>query len=852
MVRFLVSRGAELIPNHDKKTPLDCAAEAGASCLVAELMHCRSKSVDGNFALLVAAEKGHTEVVETLIVSQVVAYKELADQVGQGLEEDEDPVDLIKAVRVNINCVDEVGRTALHRAAQSNFVNVLRVLLACAPRNIHRKHGIDTGSLLMSSDSYSSVGKGTGHSGSYNMMTSEAEGSVASEASVLSLFKKNIILDLELCSHNGHTPFFEACQRRNFDVIRLLARSGANVNAMVHPQQLDKAQEYNALVDAVVKDHVGLAAQLLACGAEDTPNCMAFQTAVQFGKDHMVAVMLAHNGVVEIVDTGAKEMKRKSQHVVPEKKVLKFSAHWNDVTLHLKGDWDLKYAWLALVPQYLPSTGTAAVIVKLHLRKNRLTKVPLEVFQMESLELLDLANNALTSLPSASSPAEQEGTVFDDKSSSVDALGWNCQKLKEINVSTNELVTLPRELFLLKSLRQVYAQKNRINLLPVEMWMSEAVEEMNISYNCLKDLPRLEPCLYPQCSGSPAMNERRPRSRTKSQRKWPRAQTVGQPPDESLHSLRAFAASLRTTVSSRHGHEQSFGDEGDGDDPPYAASTAGSLAQKTYKSPLRILYMSHNELTSVPLGLPCLAQKLDRLDLSHNHIESLGCPSDYPMSLATLDVSGNGAVQSVSPVQSEISSNASVCYGLIQDTLPGRSPVSIPVNSQCRHRRHENLPKLSLLKAAENKLTRFFVFSGKQSHHQEAGEEAWVDIKPPGQESDSHEEAAEKPLFPNLQMLDVRCNQLTAVPHRVWDLPLQELLLSCNKDIKELPTAMGRLVNLFRFDLEGVSGELLQSIPTHIDPKKAAEIIRHLRSMHERLVLWKQIDELPEVWQIDI
>lgn len=58
-------------------------------------------------------------------------------------------------------------------------------------------------------------------------------------------------------------------------------------------------------------------------------------------------------------------------------------------------------------------------------------------------------------------------------------------------------------------------------------------------------------------------------------------------------------------------------------------------------SRISILNLAHNQFTSIPAGLPCLAPVLSRLNMSYNALRSMSYITSYPSSLKQLDLSHN-------------------------------------------------------------------------------------------------------------------------------------------------------------------------------------------------------------------
>ncbi|XP_026200815.1 leucine-rich repeat-containing protein 40 isoform X3 [Anabas testudineus] len=113
-------------------------------------------------------------------------------------------------------------------------------------------------------------------------------------------------------------------------------------------------------------------------------------------------------------------------------------------------------------------------LTKLLLSSNQLTHLSDDIRLLAGLNILDLHDNQLSSLPSA--------------------LG-ELQELHQLRLSHNQLTSLPEELCTLKNLRSLTIQQNLLESLPEQVGHLENLSELDLSRNHLKGLPSSLGCL---------------------------------------------------------------------------------------------------------------------------------------------------------------------------------------------------------------------------------------------------------------------------------------------------------------------------------------------------------------------
>lgn len=149
-------------------------------------------------------------------------------------------------------------------------------------------------------------------------------------------------------------------------------------------------------------------------------------------------------------------------------------------------------------------------ITRLDISANKLTQLPLVVFQLPCLKVLSASENSLSTLPSLGprrkrETAPQNGVPNGKFSNSCDDVGegdntedsdftyressWNCPHLEEIELNRNSFTTLPTCLFQLPSLRYLNMSFNDIDSLPFDMWMAPVLKTLELKGNYLKKLP---------------------------------------------------------------------------------------------------------------------------------------------------------------------------------------------------------------------------------------------------------------------------------------------------------------------------------------------------------------------------
>lgn len=115
-----------------------------------------------------------------------------------------------------------------------------------------------------------------------------------------------------------------------------------------------------------------------------------------------------------------------------------------------------------------------AAITRIDLSHNQIKTIPIELFNLASIRILNVAQNKIESLPMPKDSGEYYAPV-----------------LEELYLQDNRLDQVPKNIFRLPNLQTVDVSNNKLQNLPYELWLSPRLRELNVAFNLLKDLPSL-------------------------------------------------------------------------------------------------------------------------------------------------------------------------------------------------------------------------------------------------------------------------------------------------------------------------------------------------------------------------
>lgn len=161
----------------------------------------------------------------------------------------------------------------------------------------------------------------------------------------------------------------------------------------------------------------------------------------------------------------------------------------------VKEDWIIE-AGLALnppeiVPKLRSDMGlTLRLFTIIDLSNNTLGAVPLVLFQMPSLKILNLSENNLKVIPTVSLE-EQHGNDGEEGKDTFHmfSMNWNCPSMETLDLSHNHLKEIPKNVFEMPNLQIGNFSWNQIVSLPFEMWIAPSLKTLSLEHNLLKALP---------------------------------------------------------------------------------------------------------------------------------------------------------------------------------------------------------------------------------------------------------------------------------------------------------------------------------------------------------------------------
>ncbi|XP_003373529.1 putative kinase domain protein [Trichinella spiralis] len=664
-------------------------------------------------------------------------------------------------------------------------------------------------------------------------------------------FKKFRPVQADLRCASGYTALHLAVLKGNVELVKLLAKHGADLQAPISGtalQLFDNSGEElsgaaGALLLACSKENTAMVDLLLKVGATDVDNKVLAYCLASSNRDTLVTKLLSRlvfpdpefrvNKKAVNVDWMFQVGRGKPvapSALYPSTAVM---LNWHGSHLGRIEDHWLASAALQLNPRCRPSpTGVllsaclSAAITRIDVSKNSLSTLPRCLFQLPSLRILNASNNKITSLGLENDTSNKSFAV----------------SLEDLYLERNLLDSVPSVVFTFPNLVTLNLADNKLKHLPNNMWQCVALKELNLAGNQLRTLPAKTANTVNSSSSSLFEQKSSDLTTTLSPSSVSVVDAVSvEFADESV-SIRQFN---RHSLWPKQAELLKLTDD---------SSTKGDR-----NFSLSMLNLARNAFEQVPQALSCLAPALTRLNLSHNFLQQLGPIHCYPSTLKHLDVSHNrvqhwftvkrkgcldtshesrspsrGPPPHSSPI---INSRRSHSVSRMHHRLSAgtyerssdRSPLATGVC--CAHRQHCRLINLRTLLLADNCLKSVTFFPDNDNEKQAENFESNL----------SGLNTQEKRLalmFPNVSTLDLARNMIVNVPVSIALLQsLAVLNLSENRQIACLPPEMGLLGKLWNLNLTGCG--LDEPFSSMIESKKCKtiDIISYLKSVLEELKL---------------
>ena len=468
-------------------------------------------------------------------------------------------------------------------------------------------------------------------------------------------------------------------------------------------------------------------------------------------------------------------------------------------------------------PQALPKVWKPFFITDLNLSGNQLQSIPPELFQIESLTALDLSHNKLCGLPSS---LDFQNPLY------------TCRRLTRLQISSNSLQTLPEDLFFAfgDSLEELHANDNQIDTLPPGLWICPNLHTLALAQNKLKQLHYFSNKQY-------FYDEEFSRlliDSIKFERNIPIK--TGKIDDEEFMNILNYVTRLNIFYQTVKALLPSVIDE-DGNehtsllqhviDIHWLRSKLNSDRRSTSlhyfdvslpldeNCKLKSLDLSHNNFTSFPWDLACIAPNLEKLDFRNNQIKAIHTIKNLPSCIESVILSDNNitSVSNVHPVY-PCGSPVKLLSGYLADpTLIG----------YCKHTEHCILHKVSNINLTNNNVVEFPCVQKP------------VESSKPLERKGSLDSNPYQSLYPSLAVLSLDHNNLQAVPEGVQYLTqLSSLSLSHNASISRLPPEMGIMnpQTLLIIKLEGVYPKNVNQ--RLLERPGARGILTYLKMLHHQ------------------
>ena len=659
-------------------------------------------------------------------------------------------------------------------------------------------------------------------------------------------------LDIEVQDKIEFTPLHAATFANALDAVKVLLDNNANPNCFTSLTTYTDVYK-TPLAQACAMEHTEVFHALMEKGAIDQ-DLVAVKWCLNQGNlegDTFTKVLATYIKKDEL--SRFSKLHRREEGYSISKAV---SVDWSTIPLK-----DLKMRWIKLAMVNCPLLGQNKVenvlcnVTSISLNDCSLTKLPLELFKLPEVISINISNNKLTTVPALTPNCE-----------SLDKSGWACAYLAKLDFSSNQITDIPDFLFELPNLKVLNVSTNLIHSVSMKLWIAPRLCEFRCSHNQLSLIPSCwEEHVNQAAQVIPTPTTSLRFKISKLSKSLPRfGATIASHFSTITEDSEDYSVTPPIDLNSQgYLYPSDASDSGSEDETRSSealsnqtslqnrmivTSSSGLIvdwdkeqATEDKSDCLMILDFSHNQLTSLPPDLPCLAPKLIRLDVSHNKISDVIIPKGFPADLKSLYLSHN-------PLKVINSEN---CLSkVIPCTNPHQESYDWNCMTFCSHRSHSQLIHLQLLDLSNCELSSVNLYTPLQmqkelkdkikvaesSNTKYTGEEIPL-LKAVRSSNKKFNEikSLAKLVFPLLSRLIMSHNSLQSIPDSVCDLvALASLDISYNPII-ELNKEMGQLYNLWEFPLEGL--QLISPPQNILSRGKTKDIVGFLNSLLKQLVI---------------
>ena len=656
----------------------------------------------------------------------------------------------------------------------------------------------------------------------------------------LCLVPDQLQLDIETLDNVEFTPLHAATFANALDAVNVLLNNNANPNCC--SSLTTYADVYKTpLAQACAMKHMEVFDALMENGAIDQDLvavkwCLSQDYVNSETLTKVLATYIKKDNLSRL-----SKMYRREKGLSLSKAV---SVYWSTIPLKYL---DMKWIELAVISSLLfrqsKVQNILSNVTSISISGCSLTMLPLELFKLPEVISINVSDNKLTAVPALVPNCE-----------SLDKSGWECDHLAKLDFSSNQITDIPDFLFELHNLKVLNMSSNFIHSVSMKLWISPRLCEFHCSHNQIS----LIPSCWEDHVNQIAQDAPIPAIKTKNDTSSP-VLKLGTSVVPQLAKILEDSVTSPTDMKSqgylyRSDDSDSYSDNGTRSPEMLTNQTLlqsrmivtsssclivdcdKEHATKDKSDFLMMLDFSHNNLTSVPPDLPCLAPNLINLNISHNKISAVTFPKGFPADLKKLYLSHN-------PLKVVNSENS--LTNVIPCTNPHQESYNWDSKTFCVHRDHTQLINLQLLDLSNCELSSVNLYTPVQLQKELEGKMNITKAKYMDEEIPLlkavrlstikfHDiKPLYKVVFPLLSHLDIKHNSLQSVPMSICDMIALAFLDISYNPIVELNKEMGQLYNLWELKLGGL--QLISPPQNILSRGYAKDIIGFLYSLLKQL-----------------